>query len=195
MTKRTIQHVDGVLVVHAPATIREVGDHIAAVESASLDAHKPVVAVMLGASDGQVGAGNSVPNFLFPEQAAAVLGRVAAYSAWRRAEAESSSEVGEHSSAHIDAARAGSLVRAGIESGSMPPAAMADLLDSYGIRMAETLLVDADDACAAADSVGYPVAVKAIGRRVGRSVEAGIALDVRSRDDVATAVEAMTEHL
>lgn len=188
--------VDAVLVVHAPATFGAVSDRIAVIESATRDADKPVVAVMLGASDGQVGTDLTVPNFSFPEQAAGVLARLSAYSAWRRINATDSVDgATEHPSTHIDPARAGAIVSEHLADGSMPPAAIEALLDSYGVRMASTQLVDAHDARDAADTVGYPVAVKATGRRVGRSVEAGIALDLRTTNDVADAVESMAEHL
>jgi hypothetical protein len=39
------------------------------------------------------------------------------------------------------------------------------------------------------------VAIKATHRRFGRSIEAGIALDLTSDDDVAGAIESMREHL
>jgi len=63
------------------------------------------------------------------------------------------------------------------------------------VAMPVTRLVDPADAVAVAHEIGYPVAVKAIGRRVGRSVEAGIALDLSDDGDVEEAVELMAEHL
>ncbi|MFP5489028.1 MAG: acetate--CoA ligase family protein, partial [Acidimicrobiia bacterium] len=58
-----------------------------------------------------------------------------------------------------------------------------------------TEIVDASDAVAAADLMGYPVAVKAEHRRRGRTLDAGIALDVADAEDVADAVATMREHL
>jgi acyl-CoA synthetase (NDP forming) len=46
-----------------------------------------------------------------------------------------------------------------------------------------------------ADELGYPVAVKAFRRRVGRSVEAGVALDLADAADVEESVGIMLEHL
>ena len=89
--------IHAVLVVHAPATFGEVGERVAAIDTAASGADKPVVAVMLGASDGPLGAGSSIPNFSFPEQAAAALGRLAAYSAWRRNEADAAPGTTERS--------------------------------------------------------------------------------------------------
>ena len=58
-----------------------------------------------------------------------------------------------------------------------------------------TLRVPADEAVAAADRVGYPVAVKAAHRRIGGSIEAGMALDLTDEADVVESVAAMREHL
>ena len=58
------------------------------------------------------------------------------------------------------------------------PTQTAFVLGAYGIAMPATRLVAADDAVPAADAVGYPVAVKALHRHVGRSLHAGVALDL-----------------
>jgi acyl-CoA synthetase (NDP forming) len=48
-------------------------------------------------------------------------------------------------------------------------------------------------AAAAADEIGYPVAVKATRRRPGRSVRSGVALDVTSAADVDSVVSTMVD--
>ena len=82
-----------------------------------------------------------------------------------------------------------------IESGVAGPQEIGELLATYGVRMAPTRRVHADEAVAAAEEVGYPVAIKAEHRRMGRSVEAGIALDLSAAADVQAAVENMRAHL
>jgi acyl-CoA synthetase (NDP forming) len=183
-------------VIHAPATFGAISDQVRAIQTAAASAAKPVVAVMLGATDGPLGAGSTIPNFSFPEQAAAVLGRLAAYSAWRRSEAAETSDAAVgHPSSHIDPARAGAIIQGHLDDGSMPPTAIREMLESYGVLMPPTQLVDAGDAIGAAAQVGYPVAIKAIGRRIGRSVEAGIALDLTDDSDIGTAIAQMREHI
>ncbi len=184
--------VDAVIVIHAPPTFEAIDQPIDAIVRASEGAGKPIVAVMLGSTDGQLSPDSPIPTFSFPEQAAAVLSRVAAYSAWRRAIAAEATDV---ESTPIDPARAGAIVAQHLDAGTMPPSAMVELLASYGVAMPETRLVDAADAVSAAREIGYPVAVKAIARRVGRSVEAGIGLDLSDDSDVAEAVELMGQHL
>lgn len=188
--------VHAVLVVHAPATFGAVSEQVAAIDAAASTADKPVVAVMLGASDGPLGEGSSIPNFSFPEQAAAVLGRLADYSAWRRSLAdEPDDEQAEHPAAHLDSAAAGRVLDAFDDGADVPPDRVAELLAAYGVRMTPTELVDIDDAVAAAQRVGYPVAVKAIGRRIGRSAEAGIGLDLADDSDVEVSTAAMRQSL
>lgn len=185
-------HVDAAIVIHAPPVERQVGAPIEAIERAvaRADGGKPVVAVMLGSGDGPLRSGSSIPAFAFPEQAAAVLGRVAAYSRWRAEEAEAIRPLD-----HIKPAVAGELLADHLDAGTMPPGVIRALLDAYGVDMPPTTIVDSHDAVATADAIGYPVAVKAGHRRRGRSVDAGIALDLNDPQDVADAVAAMREHL
>ena len=185
--------VDAVIVIHAPPVERQVGAPIEAIERAveRADGGKPVVAVMLGSGDGPLRPGSSIPSFAFPEQAAAVLGRIAAYSRWRAEEAPEPAR----SLGHIKPAVAGELIADHLDAGTMAPSALRALLDAYGVEMPPTTIVDADDAVAAAEQIGFPVAVKAERRRRGRTVDTGIALDLNEADEVADAVATMREHL
>ncbi|MDQ3739216.1 MAG: GNAT family N-acetyltransferase, partial [Actinomycetota bacterium] len=78
--------IDAVMVIYAPAVEAMVSDMAPEIDRAASGATKPVVAVMLGSRDGPVLDGSPVPSFSFPEQAAAVLGRMWAYSRWRALE-------------------------------------------------------------------------------------------------------------
>ena len=69
------------------------------------------------------------------------------------------------------------------------------MLGRYGVAMATGRLVPFDEAVAMADTIGYPIAVKAVRRRPGRSAQAGVALDLARADDVRRAVALMREHL
>ena len=59
--------------------------------------------------------------------------------------------------------------------------------------MPETIRCPAGDAIAAAEVIGYPVAVKAEHRHLGRSVRAGVALDLGDADDVVDALAIMQD--
>ena len=69
------------------------------------------------------------------------------------------------------------------------------MLGRYGVAMATGRLVPFDEAVAMADTIGYPIAVKALRRRPGRSAQAGVALDLGRADDVRRAVAVIREHL
>jgi acyl-CoA synthetase (NDP forming) len=101
----------------------------------------------------------------------------------------------DHPASHIDPVAAGRLLDEHEDGSDVPAARIVDLLATYGVGMPRTDLVDADIAVDTARSIGYPVAVKALGRRIGRSVEAGIALDLSDDGDVETSVAAMQQSL
>lgn len=185
--------VDAVLVVHAPPVSTAVTGPIEEIDRAARDADKPVVAVMLGLRDGPLREGSPVQRFSFPEPAAAVLGRLHSYSAWRSTEGAAVHET----PADIDVTAASGILDAALATGAevLPIEQVAELLGAYGVPMATSRLVPAGTAPATADELGYPVAVKALHRRPGRSAQAGVALDLTDAHDVTTAVATMQEHL
>jgi acetyltransferase len=185
--------VHAVLVIHAPAVASAIGGPIDHIDRAVTGATKPVVAVMLGAVDGRLRRGSAVPTFAFPEPAVAVLDRLHAYWRWRTGEGAAVVE----SPPGIDVTGAARVVRAAIDAGRehLLHEEIRSVLGRYGVAMAEGRLVPFDEAVAVADTIGYPVAVKAVHRRPGRSVQAGVALDLARADDVRRAVTVMCEHL
>jgi acyl-CoA synthetase (NDP forming)/GNAT superfamily N-acetyltransferase len=158
-----------------------------ALREAVAGSDKPVVAVFLAAEgvpaelavpreDGSPGAG-SVPSYPSPERAAAALARVSRYARWR------SRPVGEFVTPDgLDAERARELVaRFGDASERrLTDAEAVELLGCYGIRLTEFRTVaGADDAVAAADELGYPVAIKAVGERWRHRTDlVGVRLDL-----------------
>jgi acyl-CoA synthetase (NDP forming)/GNAT superfamily N-acetyltransferase len=181
--------VDGVLVLHAPPLAEAVAAPVDEIDTAATGSTKPVVAVMLGGGDGPLQAGSSVPSFSFPEPAAAVLGRSYAYGQWLQTEAAAEPA----GVTMIDRATAAKLISVAVDrgEGTLTVAEAGDLLTAYGVAVPVTVTVAAGDAVTAARQVGYPVAVKARRRRVGRSAEAGIGLDLTDDGDVASAVAVM----
>ena len=61
--------------------------------------------------------------------------------------------------------------------------------------MAAATETNPDDAVRDAHEIGFPVAVKAVHRRPGRSARAGVALDLAKDSDVSEAIEIMRESL
>ncbi|HSP26981.1 MAG TPA: acetate--CoA ligase family protein, partial [Ilumatobacteraceae bacterium] len=69
------------------------------------------------------------------------------------------------------------------------------LLAAYGIEMARATESEPDRAVLDALDIGYPVALKAVRRRPGRSARAGVALDLSTDDDVREAIQLMRDSL
>ena len=187
--------VDAVMFIHAPP-LAFAPAPIDAIDRAVVGASKPIVAVMLGRPDGPLSPGSTVPAFAFPEPAAAVLGRMAAYSRWLRTEADGAVEA--LVDVRPDTVRA--VIAHAIEDGRdvLDVDETRQVLDAYGLSAPPSIvLVDAseDDVVEAARSLGHPVAVKATKRRVGRSARAGIALDVFDDDAVRDAVRVIRASL
>jgi succinyl-CoA synthetase beta subunit len=70
---------------------------------------------------------------------------------------------------------------------------VAALLESYGLRAPRGACVPADEAVGAADRIGFPVAVKATQRHLGRSLRSGVALDLPDPASVRDAITAMRD--
>lgn len=180
--------------IHAPAVIDDVRSVVAGIERAAADSSKPVVAVMLGASDGPLRPGSDVPAFTFPEQAAAALGRSYGYGRWLETEAAEQTDLGRA----VDPAAAGVLIAEALETEERCRAGIElqqGLLSAYGLMMPPTRTAGADDAARIAAEIGFPVAVKATRRLTGRSARAGVGLDLGSADDVQRAIETMRDSL
>jgi acyl-CoA synthetase (NDP forming) len=133
--------VDSVIVIFMPPLVRAVQEVAAAIRQAAGGAGgkegaggKPVVASFMSESglpallrDGR----RAIPSYVFPERAAAALGRATAYGRWRREPAGVLVYP-----AGIDQRAAGELVSAA-DAGWMAPGAAAALLRHYGIAVIE----------------------------------------------------------
>jgi acyl-CoA synthetase (NDP forming)/GNAT superfamily N-acetyltransferase len=185
--------VHAVMVVHAPPLAHLVDAPVAAIEDAAAGATKPIVTVLMGGRDGPLRPGSTLPAFGFPEPAAGVLGRVHLYGAWLADEAAATvSDVGD-----IDRAGAHAIIAAAVERGDdhLDVDGIVAVLRAYGVVVPDTHCGTAEEAVNLADAVGYPVAVKAEHRHLGRSVRAGVALDLAHGDDVTEAIAVMREAL
>jgi acyl-CoA synthetase (NDP forming)/GNAT superfamily N-acetyltransferase len=190
--------VDGVLVIYAPAVVEDVDAAARDIDVAAQGATKPVIAVLLGGADGPVAPGSRIPSFTFPEQAAAVLGRSHAYARWLHGEAAAPPEPARP----VNPAIAHAIINDAVATvddkhgeARVDLATKRRLLATYGIEMAHATESDPSRAIDDARSIGFPVAVKAVRRRPGRSARAGVALDLTTDGDVAEAIDVMSESL
>jgi acyl-CoA synthetase (NDP forming)/GNAT superfamily N-acetyltransferase len=183
--------VDAVLVIHAPPIASAPAPSIA-IDSAASGVTKPVVAVMLGRHDGPVLDGSSVPSFAFPEPAVAVLGHMYAYRRWLDTEADAATTVLEG----VDDEAATAVLNDAVDRGETTATldAACKVLAAYGVAMPPTEMTTSatpDELAERAAAIGFPVSIKALHRRPGRSAEAGVALDLPDEDAVHDAVQLM----
>jgi acyl-CoA synthetase (NDP forming)/GNAT superfamily N-acetyltransferase len=178
---------DALIAVFVPPIAIPGAAYARALREAVAGSDKPVAAVFLAAEgvpaelsvareDGSPGPG-SVPSYPSPERAAAALARVSRYARWR------ASPVGEFvSPPGIDTERARSMVeRLGAEHAHrLADADAVELLACYGVPVTDFRVVpDADAAVAAAQELGYPVAIKAVGDRWRHRTDlVGVRLDL-----------------
>jgi acyl-CoA synthetase (NDP forming)/GNAT superfamily N-acetyltransferase len=187
--------IDGVMVIYAPAVVEDVDAAARYIDDAAAGATKPTIAVMLGGADGPVLPGSRVPAFTFPEQAAAVFGRSLAYGRWRRDEADVPPDAGRP----VNPAAAHAIIATAVAGADSELSIGLDtkrrLLAAYGIDMALATETDPEHAVRDAHVIGFPVALKAVRRRPGRSARAGVALDLTTDADVNDAVAVMRDSL
>ncbi|MCU1630139.1 MAG: CoA-binding protein [Pseudonocardia sp.] len=189
---------DSLVVVFVPPIATPGAAYARALREAVADTGKPVAAVFLAVEgvpdelaaplpDGSPGPG-SVPSYASPERAVVALARVARYAEWR------SMPVGEFVTPDgIDTDRARELV---IRLGSDETRALTDeeaveLLACFGIQVTAFRKVrGADAAVAAADELGYPIALKAVGDRWRHRTDlVGVRLDLGSAAGVRRAFD------
>jgi acyl-CoA synthetase (NDP forming) len=135
-----------------------------------------------GSGDEGVGAQESsapsVPVFDFPDAAARALGQVTRYARWR-AEPEGRF-VSPEGVVVADVREAAAAALTAHGEGWLPPGDVAGVLQAVGLEPIPARVVDdVEAAVAAANELGYPVAVKALARSpLAKSEAAGLALDV-----------------
>jgi acyl-CoA synthetase (NDP forming) len=188
--------IDAVLVLFVHPLVTAGLDVAAAIGRACAGATKTVAACFLGprapASDTPAAAG-SVPVYAFPEPAVIALARAARYGAWLRRPAVAAPVL----SVDTERARRALVAAAAAPGGWLPPAAVAEVLAAYGIPTATAVVAaDEEGAIAAAQRVGYPVALKLVAPAIVHKTEVGgVALDLRSAAEVRTALLHMRDRL
>ncbi len=202
------ERVHSVLVVYTPPRLDwdpAVGDVV--LDAAAAAPGVTFAATMLGAA-GRARlcrsdtAGPGVPIFRFPEDAARAIGRLAGYRAWR--DAAGSAPVEEATVGDLDAARRAlepAMERVGAaEAGALEALSLEEqdaVLDAYGIEVIpRRVALDVDSAVAAADELGWPVALKAAVRnRLTRSTASGVVLDIVDEGQLRATWERMHDAL
>jgi len=199
--------VDAVLAIFTPLRGSDADGTARVIARAALGAReKPVVAsivtgeVELAALRARLSreepAFEQLPLYAFPESAARALECAAAYAEWRD---RPPGTLPVFTDVRVDAARA--LVRTELAArragGWLAPEATAELLRHYGVDLARAELVSAPrEACAAAERLGFPVVLKAVGPEIVHKTEVGgVALGLADREAVRSAWTRMRRRL
>lgn len=193
--------VDGVLFVHAPTAIVPAAEIGAACLPHFAGSAKPVLTCWLGgpsvAGARQATAAGGLASYDTPERGVAAWLQLVTHARNQRALQEiPPSTLPELAPEREEAQRlVGEAVQAGRE--WLDEVAAKALLRAYGIPVVRTESArDPMQAVAVARDIGFPVALKIVSPQiVHKSDVGGVALDLASADDVATAAERMLQNV
>ena len=189
-TALTAPGIDGAVIIMAQVASTD-SDEVAR-EVAAVDAgERPVVFVHLGTDevppslrDGR----RPIPCYAFPERAVRALGRIAAHSAWKQ---RPEGTVPDFQGVDLQGARrlVDAYLGAHPEGGWLTPADCVKMLQAFGIpTVGEAHVETALEAAAAAEALGFPVALKGSGDRLLHKSDVGaVRLDLATPEDVRQA--------
>ena len=189
--------VDAVLFMHAPTAVVPANAIAQACLPLLTASAKPVLACWLGGSAvaqaRQASALANVPSYATPEQAVAAWMQMVNFARHQAALQQLPITVVDESPVATQAARA--LLQKAVARGETWLAGRdtAALLRAYGIPTVASRQVESlDAALAAADQIGYPVALKVVSPQiVHKSDVGGVALNLRNAGELRAAEQAM----
>ena len=194
--------VDALVVVYVPPLVTRPEEIAAAIArgAGTVPADKPVACVFLSTRGTPEalsrGPRGKLPSYSFPENAAIALAHATRYGEWRRRPTGTVMHLGP---AEERAVR--EVIGAGGDSSEkrwLAPEIALDLLSRAGIRVAAWRRTEPvpDAAADAAETVGFPVVLKAIAPGLLHKTEAGgVALGLGSRAAVLAAASAMRDRI
>ncbi len=187
--------IDAVIALFVPPVAVDtllVGAAISRAAAEASDLGKPVLAAILAAEGPPptLRGDAHVPSFAYPEAAARALGRAVERAAWLRRSAGTVPALDRTD--QVTAALVVNRALGDADEVWLTPDDTRALLGAYGIPMVEEILcASADEAVAAARSLGYPVVVKLAEAGAHKTERGGVALDLGDDDAVRTATTLM----
>ncbi len=141
---------------------------------------KPVVVALMGERMIQEAVeyfrAARVPDYRFPERAAAALAVLADRADFVRQQTASPAENQPHSERPegIDATRAVRILNDASDAATLSADAVSDLLQAYGVRVPQSALAtSAEQAVTIAEAIGYPVALKVASAAISHKSDIG----------------------
>ena len=186
--------VDAILITFVATRANDVPGSLAALSAVGDQLDLPMVAVVVGVDVSPYLGRREVPVYALPEDGIRALSHACRYAAWRRAPRGVRADLGD-----MDRHRARRLVRDALATspGWQPVEVWRPLLEAYGIRAVPSMTADSpESAQGAADSMGYPVALKAAAPDLVHKSDVGaVILDLGGPDAVANAYRRITRAL
>jgi len=190
---------DAVLVIHSPTAVTSVAEASAACLPVLAAARKPTLACWMGAEGSQEAAGGTacapaeVPVYSTPEEAVDAFLHVARYHESQALLLEAPASSPQDFERDLNAARA--ILARVLEEGRtvLTEPEAKGVLAAYGVPVVETRTVrNASELAAAAQALGYPVALKILSPDIShKSDVGGVALDIETATDLERAAAAM----
>lgn len=187
-------NVDSVLVLFVPLHPGSPERVATAIRSAvPQDCGKPVLATFLSAQ-GMPPELAGIPSYRFPESAVRTLACAHRYAQWRARPQSRPAEFSDFDRAAISAIIESARARGG---GWLPASEISTLLRAAGIPLARSCVADSIDAALrAADSIGYPIVLKAIGPDILHKTELdAVRLNIDDPRSLKRDYEALTAQL
>jgi acetate---CoA ligase (ADP-forming) len=178
--------LDAVIAIHAPAAVSDADEVATAIAAAAGGSSKPVLAVVMTGSGSPAALerpGSPVAAFLYPEAAAAALGRAAERAAWLRRPIGVVHRPG-YGSVDLGPVAAGGRW--------LDPTETRSLLQAHGLPLApQRTAASPGKASRAARELGFPVAVKSAEPGVHKTERGAVVLGLRTQRSVADAASAI----
>jgi len=186
------ERVDSVIVIAVPQALIDLEATAEAVGQLAAKTDKPVLGCFIGEASTEVGVAvldrYGVPNYPFPERAAAAL---AAMNEYRQEQKRPLYDDVERFPADVEAVRALLEQARGEGRVSIGDAEARALLAAYGFPIPRSVLAATpEEAVAAAEEMGYPVVMKIASPDILHKTDVGgVKLNLRSPDDVRDAFD------
>jgi len=197
-------NVDMVVVIFIPPITRLSEEFAAIIREVAplyLERGKPLVTSFLGLRGARIELGSHekryVPSFAFPESTAGALSRALEFSQRLKRPVGKIPEFPD-----IDSARADLIISSAIEKSGgsqvwLDAESILGLFECYGIKFVTLKLARTpSEAAAAAEQIGFPVAVKILSASISQKTDVeGVILDCRAGDEVEKAFDRIRDNL
>ncbi|MGZ4173775.1 MAG: acetate--CoA ligase family protein, partial [Solirubrobacteraceae bacterium] len=187
---------DAILTIFVPPLVTQAADVGRAIRAAAASCPEVTMAAVFMTSEGAPEELSSdelrVPAYAFPEDAARAIAHAARHGRWRT-RSRGLVRTPEDARPTEAAAIISEALSAG--GGWLSPERVCALFECYGLPLLETRVVpDADQAARAAEELGVPVALKAVGPKLLHKTDAGgVRLNVDGAEAVRRAAAEITE--